>query len=235
MQERVKEEASKNQKTVVLMSNTKLFADSLTLALNRPYAIQFCKDSLSAIDQYFKCPDHKRCHAIIIDVGPLNNSASCPENSASLVKRLRLEIGIDAPILALCFEDLNTPQYQSKHTMLNRKGHYFLRQPFLLPTLRKMLLCGRKCDLPHEIKCSRIEQYGVFVKHEFIDKLDWRFKYPKEIRKLWEDTRNNYYELGGFNTEIGAIDKSLEVMDKKQIVLGVKSLLRRGTIVLRTY
>lgn len=232
MQDQRRLGVAKTQKNVVMVSNDKPYVDSLALALSGINVIYFCKDSVAAIDKYFKRFDHKRCHAIIIDFDPSDSSVSNQENGASLVKYLRFEIGIDTPIIVLCFKDLNTPQYQSKHTILKRRGHYFLRQPFLLPELKKPLLDGEKCDLPYEIKCSRIKQYGVFVKHEFIDKLDWRLRYPEEIRRLWNDTRNKYYELGGFDTEIGVVDKSLRAMDKMQIVLGVKSLLRRGRIIL---
>ena len=221
---------SATRETVVLVSNDKAVVASVARAVKDTYIIQFCNDSAAAINQYFACPGAKRCHAIIIDVDPFNGSASCQEHGASLVKRLRLEVEIDVPILVLCFEDLNTHQNKSKYTMLKRRGHYFLRQPYLLPALKKMLLNGRKCDLPHEIKCSRIERYGVFVKHEFIDKLDWKLKQPEDLRQLWVDTRGVYIELGGFENEIVVLSKSIKAMDKMAIILAVNQLLLKGTI-----
>lgn len=218
------------RETIVVVSNDKAFFYSVALATKHAYVIQFCNDSTASVDKYFKCFGAKRCHAIVIDVDPFNGSASCQENGASLVKHIRFELGIDAPILVLCFENLNTPHNNSKHSILKRAGQYLLQYPFLLSTLKKMLLDGRKCDLPHEVKCSIIEEYGVFVKHEFMDKLDWRLKRPEELKQLWAKTGMVYSELGGFDSEIASMDKSMKILDKKAIILAVKRLLKTGTI-----
>lgn len=219
----------KFKKTILIIDDNLPFMAAVKLALNDEYIFVPCETSYASIKRYIAQPDAAKYHAVMLNGDIANNDGVVVENALSIVEFIRGELKCSRPIVLFSLNNMVGLQKEENALFLNRKGNYFIRQPFLLSDLIDLLEKVEKCDsgdASEYAKTQRIIDYRRYLNHEIIEKV--QIIPIKELEKRWEKISGGYHAVGIFKEEILTLEESLKKADKGVFEVVAKKLLAKA-------